>query len=281
MEKRETMAALKRSMAAGAFVLAVAGTAAAQVSKTEAEQIHVRQQIATFENVLQQAVLHGADNVYAKFRSVFQDKPRLGAPPRAIGFTLPGSGVVFLVDVPLIQLPILWEVQLKDQEYRNALMQIQRLQSQALGMRPGPERDQIVLLADRLEQQLSAGVLRPESARGGPNSTTLVPAGPAVPVGVPGAIELKPADDPETVYSREVKEALVDAMLTNSLGLSIGSEEWLTIMAMARETNNAAPGASVDSSKGTIRVKGSVLAAYRAGTITKEEARKQVEFQEQ
>jgi len=52
-------------------------------------------------------------------------------------------------------------------------------------------------------------------------------------------------------------------------------------MAMARETNNAAPGASVDSSKGTIRIKGSVLALYRAGSITKAEARKQVEIKEQ
>ena len=52
-------------------------------------------------------------------------------------------------------------------------------------------------------------------------------------------------------------------------------------MAQAREANNADPGATVDSSKGIIRVKGSVLTAYRAGTITKEEARKQVEEQEQ
>lgn len=282
IEKRETMASLKRLMAACVIMLGAAGTAAAQVSSAEAEQIRVRQQIATFENVLQQAVLHGADNVYAQFRSVFQDRPRLGAQPRAIGFTVPGWGPLFVVDVPMMQMPILYEVAIREQEYRNALMQIQRLQTQALNMRPGPERDQVLEMADRLQQQLGTGALRPESRRSGPNGATLIPAVPVgVPGGVPGAIEQKPGDDPETVYSRAVKDALIDAMLENSQALGIGPDEWLTIMAMARETNNAAPGASVDSSKGTIRIKGSVLAAYRAGTVTKEEAHKQVEIKEQ
>jgi len=279
IEKRETMATLKRFMAAGVMVLGVAGTAAAQVSKAETEQIHLRQQIASMEILLQQAVVHGADLVYAQFRSVFQNPPRLGSQPRVSGYMLQGYGMVFTVDVPLIQMPLAYEVLMRQQEYNNALMQLQRLRTQSLQMRPGPERDQVLEMADRLEQQLSGGTLRPESRGTGPNGATLVPA---VPVGVPGAvIDQKPADDPEAVYSREVKEAFIDAMLTNSQGLNIGPDEWLTVAATSRESNNAAPGAAVESSKGTIRVKGSVLAAYRAGTITKEEARKQIEIKEQ
>src|SRR5262245_61766621 len=134
MEKRETMATLKKLIAAGVMVLGVAGTAGAQISKTEAEQIPVRQQISGMELQLQQAVVHGADLVWAQFRAVFQDRPRLGSQPRVSGFTLPGYGMVFTVDVPMIQLPLLWEVALREQEIRNATMQLQRMRAQFSGM---------------------------------------------------------------------------------------------------------------------------------------------------
>jgi hypothetical protein len=278
MEKRETMATFKTLITAGLMVLGVTGTAMAQVSAAELELIHQRQQIATMENVLQQAVLHGADNVYAQFRSVFQDRPRLGSQPRASGFTIPGYGTVFLVDVPTMQLPLLWELVARDAEYQRSLLQLQGMRTRWSSMSPGRERDQLLENISRIENQLGMGNSRgSEAGRNGPNGV------PAVPAGIPGGvvIEQKDADDPETVYSREVKTSLMDAMLNSTQGLRIGPDEWLTVMAMARETNNAAPGQSVDSSRGIIRVKGSVLAAYRAGTITQEEARKQVEVLEQ
>ena len=277
MEERETMATLKRLTTAGVMVFCVASSAMAQITPAEAERIHQRQQVATMEAVLQQAIVHGADLVYAQFRSVFQDRPRLGSQPRAVGFMVPNSGPVFFVDVPMIQLPILWEVLARDQEYRNALAQLQRMRTQWSSMSPGRERDELLAAINRSEQRLGIGTM-PESGRVGPNGV------PAIQTGVPGAVgavELKDADDPESVYSREVKEALIEAMLTSSQLLNVGPDEWLTVTAIARETNNGAPGQSVDSSRGIIRVKGSVLAAFRAGTITKEEARKQVEIREQ
>jgi hypothetical protein len=277
MEERETMATLKRFMVAGVMVLGAAGTAAAQVTQAEAEQIHQRQQVATMETVLQQAVVHGADLVYAQFRSVFQDRPRLGSQPRVSGYLLPGYGMVFNVDVPMIQLPLLWDVLVRDAEYRNGLAQLQRMRQQSTTMPPGRERDQLMEQINRGEQQLGLGNVR-DGARIGPNGVPLVQAGIS---GAGGTVDQKVSEDPETVYSREVKEALIDAMLTNSQGLRVGPDEWLTVTAMARETNSSAPGQSVDSSRGIIRVKGSVLSAYRAGTITKEEARKQVEILEQ
>lgn len=276
MEKRETMATFKRFMAAGVMVLGAVGSAMAQVSPVEAEQIHQRQQIAQMEGVLQLAVVHGADLMYAKFRNIFPDRPRLGSQPRVIGFTLPGHGTVFTVDVPMVQLPLLWEVFVRDAEYQNALMQLQQMRRQWSSMSPGRERDQLLEAINRGERELGMGALPgTEDRRNGPNGV------PAVRAGIAGVVIEKDADDPTAVYSREVKEALIDAMLTTSQGLNIAADEWLTIMAMARETNGSAPGASVDTSKGTIRVKGSVLSAYRAGTITKEEARKQVEIRQQ
>lgn len=276
MEMRETMATLKRFIAAFVMVLVVAGTAAAQVSQAEAEKIHVRQQIATMEMVLQQAISHAAENVYVQIRSVLRDGPRLSDRPRVSGLMLPGYGPVFTVDVPEIQLPILFDVLVREQQYRNATSELQRMQAQLAGMAAGPQRDRLVDAISQLEQQLG---LRAEVRRGGPNAL-----GPAVPVGIPGAgsIDQKVVEDPENAYSREVKAALIDAMLTNSQGLTVGADEWLTIFARSGVPSNPqTPGDSINSPRGLIRVKGSVLAAFRAGTISKEEALKQVEVSQQ
>ena len=61
--------------------------------------------------LLQQAIQHGADLVYAQLRAVLPDPPRLGSQPRVSGFRLPGYGIVFNVDVPMIQMPTQTEVQ--------------------------------------------------------------------------------------------------------------------------------------------------------------------------
>ena len=274
-EVRETMATLKRMIATCVMVLGAAGAAMAQVSASEAEQIHLRQQMATMELLLQQAVVHGADMVYAQFKAVFPDRPRFSDRPRVSGFTLPGYGPVFTVDVPEYQVPILWEVFMREAQFRNATMELQRMRSQLSGTSPGPQRDRLAAAISQLEQQLG---LRPEGGRGGPNADSLFPAGLTVPG---GSDDQKVVDDPMNAYSREVKTALIDAMLTPSQ-LTIGADEWLTIVARnGVASSQQSPGDSVENSKGIIRVKGSVLAAFRAGTISKEEALKQVEVKQQ
>jgi hypothetical protein len=276
MEERETMAILQRIIAAAVMVLATAGAAAAQVSATEAEQIRLRQQMTTMEISLQQAVGYGADMVYAQFKAAFPDRPRFSESPRVSGYRLPDYGPVFTVDVPEFQVPVLWEVVMREAQYRSATMEYQRMRAQLSGMPPGPQRDRQIAAMTQLEQQLG---LRAEVGRGGLNPDPLVPAG------LPGPVTLldqKDGDDPVNAYSREVKKALIDAMLINSQGLTIGADEWLTVVARSGVTRNQqALGDAVESSKGLIRVKGSVLAAFRAGTITKEEALKQVEVKQQ
>jgi hypothetical protein len=271
MEVRESMATLKKIIAACVMVIGTAGAAASQVTAAEAEQIHLRQQMATMEIQLQQAIVHGADMVYAQFKSVFPDRPRFSDRPRVSGFILPGYGPVFTVDVPEYQVPILWEVFMREAQLRNAAMELQRMKAQFSGTPPGVQRDRLAAAISQLEQQLG---LRPEGGRGGANADLLVPAG------ITG-FEQKAVDDPATAYSREVKAALIDAMLTPSQ-LTIAADEWLTIVARSgMAPNQQSPGDSVENSKGLIRVKGSVLAAFRAGTITKEEALKQVEVKQQ
>ena len=66
----------------------------------------------------------------------------------------------------------------------------------------------------------------------------------------------------------------------NSQPLSIPPVEYLAVVA-TDDVPIRVPGDSIDATTWVMRVKGSVLAAFRAGTITKDEAQKQVEVTEQ
>ena len=274
MEVRKTMATLKRMIAACVMVLGAAVAASAQVSASEAERIHLRQQMVTMEGTLAQAVTHGADMVYAQFKAVFPDRPRFSEPTRVTGFTLPGYGPVFTIEVPVFQVPILYEVLMRDIQLRNAATELQRMRAQASQTPPGPQRDRLAAAIFQLEQQLG---LRADG-REVPNADSLVSR---VPAGITG-FEPKDADDPINAYSREVKAALIEALLENGQGLKIGADEWLTLFVRNGVTRNPqSPGDTVENSQGLIRVKGSVLSAYRTEKITKEEALKQVEVKQQ
>src|SRR5687767_3197384 len=208
------MDTLKRLIGICVTVLvATATTASAQVRQTEAEQIRSRQQIATFETVLQQAVFSGAQNVIAQVRNIINAPPRLGT-PRASGFRLDGVGAVFYVSVPAFEVPIMWEVLVKDAQYRNAAMNIQRMRTETSRMPPGPARAQQEQLIAQLEADLALGNLRPvQPSRDAISAASLVPAGVS---GGSNSVDQKVVDDPESAYTREVKAALIDVMLKHS-----------------------------------------------------------------
>jgi hypothetical protein len=276
IEVRETMDTLKRLVTFCAMVLAAtAGTASAQLRPSEAEQIKSRQQIALMETVLQQAVFTGAQNVTAQVRSIINAPPRLGT-PRASGFRLDGVGVVFHVSVPAFEMPIMWDVLVREAQYRNATMTLQRLRTEVGSLPPGPERARREQLISQIETEMATGNLRAVDQGRSVSAASLVP------VGIPGSVDQKVVEDPESAYTREVKAALIGAMLTNSQGLGIGPEERLVVVARDGVPNNPQfPADAIDSPIWVMSVKGSVLAAFRAGTLSEDEARKQVEVKEQ
>ena len=117
---------------------------------------------------------------------------------------------------------------------------------------------------------------RPQAGpRRGVSAATVAAGAPPAPA---------PADvvnDPEDAYTREVKAALVEAMLESSGSLSLGAEEWLTVAASDNAPRDPlVPGDTVDFSTWVFRVKGSDLAAFRAGRISIDDARKKVEVRE-
>ena len=279
-EVRKTMVTLQKAIASGALVLVSCSLAAAQVPSSTADQIRLRQQITTMETVLQQAIINGAQNVASQVRNIIGDRPRLGAPPRASGFRLDRYGVVFYVQVPDFTLPILYDVLVREARDKQAAMVLQQWRTQVMQLPPGPQRDRELNAIFRYEQELREGNYRALDANRGPvTAASLVPAGgePARP-----AVDQSVVDDPEGAYTREVKDALIDAMLVQSQGLGIDADERLTVVARDSVPNNPQfPADAIDSPAWIMSVKGSVLAAFRAGTLSKQEARKQVEVTEQ
>ena len=283
------MVTFSRLIGVAAVGLMSATAAIAQVSQaSEAERVRVqtelirsRQAIATMETVLQRAISNGAEMVQAQVSAVLPtQRPRLSNTPRVSGVRLPGYGVLFNVQVPGLELPIMWDLVVRNGQNRemDSALTVQRLRKQVTGMPPGPMRAQLQDLIFQLEMQLGAGAApRPAEARGPVAAASL----PLTTVdNTTFQVDPQVVDDPEAAYTRTVKAELIDAMLVYSQQLSIGPEEWLAIAAR-RATNPLVPGDSIDASTWVMRVKGSVLSALRASTITKDEAQKQVEVTEQ
>jgi hypothetical protein len=101
---------------------------------------------------------------------------------------------------------------------------------------------------------------------------------PASPAPLP---DVQLLQDPSEAYTQEVKSALIDAMIDNSGSLGIGDDEWLTLAARDNvQIDRFTPGDPSEVSTIVLRIKGSDLAAYRAGRITLDEVRSRVDVRE-
>jgi hypothetical protein len=124
----------------------------------------------------------------------------------------------------------------------------------------------------RLEAELGGAEARTRGR--GVTAAGLVAGSPA---SEPRAVNPDVVNDPEDAYTREVKSALIDAMVESSLQLMLAPDEWLTVAARDNAPREPLiPGDTVDFSTWVFSVKGSDLEAFRAGRMTLEGARKRV-----
>ena len=225
-----------------------------------------RYQIRVMEGVLESAVQHGAQVVTTQIRRLSPDFVAFSGPARARGYRLDGYGTFFSVDVPAVRRSVVWSVRALNQsglDMGRALESLRRAVETQSDARAKREMEQALRLVE-----LQVGpVPRDES----------VPGAPAREGGdeVPGPV----ARDPGEAYEVEVKAALTDAMLDYGPPLGITADEWLTIAARDVE-NRLAGGELADSVTITLRVRGRDLTAFRAGQITRDEARARVEVRE-
>jgi len=280
-----------KTFATGLAVVMVASVASAQTPPrtTEADAVKARQKISMLEGVLERAVSNGADNVLRQMREIVPvaDNPlMLLGQPHVRGFRLDGYGVFFDVEVPALRLSMAWALRyMVDQNGVTAGAAVADLRSFVSQARDPREREKLERALQRIEAQVGPSVPRSAAAASGAAATRVADQGPANGPALIGPSQVDPViiEDPNEAFTREVKDALVEAMIENSGPIAIGAEEYLVVAARdnARTDRLAVPSdASSDLHTIMIRVKGSDLAAFREGKITIEEAKKRVQVRE-
>ena len=133
----------------------------------------------------------------------------------------------------------------------------------------------VTLMVDQMERE---ALKRSEDLRAAANRSE---AGTIVKDPAPTSAKetLRDIQDTGEKYRDAVKLALTDAMLDFSKNLELRPEEWLSIAARGNESA-LTPGEILQLTTTVLRVKGSDLADYLAGRLTKEQARLKVEVRQ-
>jgi hypothetical protein len=253
------------------------------------QQFLARQRIFRMERSLETAVALGVDSLKRQLRPVMPDDTLLLAgAPEARGFRLEGYGFLFDVEVPGLRPSMAWSLRTMNQSsvaLAQDLAQMRRFVQSLPDQRLKLELDRTL---QRIQQQVGPVARVPEVAQGGVGAQGSVTA-QSVPTGTVVSqaaaspeTSSTPADsqllvDPSEAYTREVKTALIDTMIEYGGSLTIADDEWLTVA--ARDNVRVDRFIAADPSEVVtivLRIKGSDLAAYRAGRLTLEQARARV-----
>jgi hypothetical protein len=265
------------------FVLA--SNSFAQVAQTEADQVRARQKVSLMESVLESAVANGADSLMRAVRAVMPpDALMLTGAPSARGFLLQGYGLFFDVEVPAFRRTIAWTLrQMVDDNGLGAAAAVNQLKAYIATVQDPRQRAALERALRRLELQVGPVGPIQQDAAARPGATTVSTQAVGLPASAPAQPQVDSAliDDPNAAYTREVSVAIIDAMIENSGPLPVGENEWLTVAARDNiRPDRLVPGDTSNISSIVFRIKGSDLAAFRAGRMTLEEARQHVEVKQ-
>jgi hypothetical protein len=269
---------------AAVFAVLASAAAAQTPPPVAADPSELRHQIYVMEGALARAVNFGAARLNQEIRAVMPDVIVLAGESRARGFQLQDYGVFFDVEVPVLRQSMMWSLRTMldqdDQGARDALASLRAFVAAA----NGPERAAAEGALRRLEAQLLpfGAARRPQGGPGifASGAGAGAPAPPPRPSVPPDSVLLS---DPNKAYTESVVRALIDAMIDFSGPLTwLGPDELLTVAARDNEQRDAlAPQNPYEEvSTFMLHVKGSDLAAYRAGRINRDEARKRVQVQQ-
>jgi hypothetical protein len=283
---------------AAGLVLAGAGQASAQgvASVSAPDQMRARYQISVMEGALERAVQLGAQRLSRQVQALSSDMLFIATAARAKGFWLETYGVFFDVDVPAMRHSMAWTFRTLDRGGQKVQSDINTLKRNLQFVHdPQAHRDMEAAI-QRMERLVGPPMMPPGVDPG----AGLPPGGPpnVVQTGtVTASAQIAPPvaaqdmqrgesasanailDDPGSAYTTEVKTALVDAMLDYGTSIPIAENEWLTIA--ARDNNERIGGDDpYDVTTIVLRVKGSDLAAFKAGRITRDEAVQRVSIKD-
>jgi hypothetical protein len=271
------------SVVIGAIVAAAGvGSASAQPSQSRQsiEQMAIRAaadqryQIGQMERVLEGAVEHGVAVTRNRLQAVAQVPAEMlvSDNAHARGFRLEGYGMFFDVVVPSFETTLTWSLRTLDQNDLGLNSALRALQTY-VKTSGDPNLEQAL---KRIELQVNPGGLTRTSIADVQDARTATGSAAAVsadkPAGPPDPILTEPSE----AYRGEVIQALKDAMLAYS-GLGIAPDEWLTIAAKGNDERPRLAPADSDARTRIIRLRGSDLADFLAGRITRAEALQRIE----
>jgi hypothetical protein len=248
-----------------AAVLVLAAPAAAQEQGQSAVPAEAQAQVpaptptprqmVTFEAILIEAVRSGAVEL-RKLAGFNAPDLVLSDPVEATGFQLPDYGVLFHVRVPGISSELALLLRLQSVRNARQLAGAPQAQTQAPG--------------NNLKQTMGARV------GGEPGQQVALQVPPPSPFIDPDMLT-----DPDAVYTREVKSALIEAMLDYGPTLRIAAGGNLIVAARDNaRPDPQRPGDQFDYQTVEFRVSAGDLIALQQGKITREEARKRVTVRE-
>ena len=233
-----------------------------------------RYQIGQMERLLEGAVEHGVTIIRDHLHALAQVQPDtlVSDNAHARGFRLEGYGIFFDVVVPSFETS--WTIALRtlDQTDLGLESAIRRLQSH---IQTSGDPD-LVQALKRLELQVNPSLVTRASAPAATGARTVTAAAASVPADPPQPVDPILAD-PNEAYRTEVTQALKDAMLSHSSSLGIAPTEWLTIAAKGNDDRPRLAPADSDARTRILRMRGSDLAEFLAGRITREEALQRIE----
>lgn len=269
-------------------LMAGAATAEAQPSsgKVDKQQMQARYQIFVMEGVIERAVQHGAQLISRQMQAIMPDMVLLAGAARARGFRLDGYGVFFDVEVPALRRSMAWSFRMLDQNDLALNTALQALRRHVQSLSDQRARTDLEQALTRVELQVGPVGAPGDPAspsppgQGAPAQPTATTAASMVPADDPTTARSRLLSDPGSAYTSEVKDALIDAMLDYSGSISVGPDEWLTIAARDNEDRRLTPEDPYEVSTIVLRVRGTDLAAFRTGRITRDEAREHVEVRE-
>lgn len=271
-----------KRLTAAIIVSALSSTAWAQqtaavTSAGQSDQAQARYKIFVMEGVLEKAVQNGAAILSRQVRAIAPEAMFLTGAAQVRGFRLEGLGIFFDVEVPALQPTAAWILRATMADSGNSLAQLKAFVQKVSDPR---DREELLRAIRQLELTMPSARQVDTTNQGAAGQVVGQVAGrTTAPPPLPSDALL--VTDPAAAYTREVKAALMDAMLENSGPLVIGNDEWLVVAARDSEPGNRlVPGDAYDTTTWVLRVKGSDLAAFRAGRLTLEQARSRVEVRE-
>jgi hypothetical protein len=272
---------MKTSVALGFGAALVTSTSLALMAQAPAPSRSApdreqRYRIGVMERVLEGAVEHGAAVTRDRLQAFLPADMLLSENAHARGFRLEGYGMFFDVSVPDLEGTVPWTFRALDQNNLGLDAALRTLRSYIESASPDTNVQQALKRIELQVAPVSTALSAPDLS----SNAAQARAGLSAP-SVPAPTVERPPDqileNPQEAYRAEVRDALMDAMLEYSRGLGIGADEWLTIAARRNDDRPRLSPADSDARTTVIKARGTDLAAFLGGQLSREEARKRME----